>query len=383
MRILIKKATISWQSLLLSLYFILFIAHNVFYGNVIVNILWYVVLGSCFLMGVVWSPIFLTMEMVTYFFIFIIATTVNVMLVGNASLLDIIYAFIYLGIFNLLCDERIKQKYIEFAVYICCLILSLSLLAAGVGNQVFYNTSVNFVSVYLFIPMIVYYARAETLNEKISIMPSLAVTITCILAIGRSGIITAAFFLMTVLLYNTFIEKPERNITNQRLIRVSFFLLVLAFAAYFILSSDRIQTNIYLQRFTRYGLYGTGRSGIIEEYMNATCKSIKNFTFGVRFSDLSLMTKYKNNLHNSYLNMHACYGIFVLGYIILLTFSNIILCIKNKRWIYLGLIIMLYVRSYTDIVFNAGSATTSILFFLLWYIRLTGNNLTVSGIRII
>lgn len=380
MRIRIKKVPLSWQSLLLSLYFVLFIAHNVFYGNLIINILWYIVLGSCFLMGGLWSPISMTWEIALYFSIFILSTMVNVILVGNASPIDILFSFMYLGIYNLFCDYRIKPKYLENTIYICCMILSFSLVAAGVGNTVFYNTSVNFVSVYLFIPMIVFYVRAESANEKIPIMPALAVTITCVLAIGRSGMITAAFFLMAVLIYHTFIDKADNEV-SLRLIRVGFFVLLLAFAAHMILFSNQIQTNIYLQRFMRYGLYGTGRKGITDEYMNAVHKSISNFIFGVSFSDLSLMGYYNNNLHNSYLNIHACYGVVVLGYIILLTLSNIKLCIKNKRWIYLSLMIMLYVRSYTDIVFNAGSATTSVLFFLLWYIRRPGTISPVSSMK--
>ncbi len=369
MKIRIRKGSLSWPSLLLFLYFVLFIAHNVFYGNLIINILWYIVLGSCFLMGVLWSNLSFTRDIYIYFILFIIATILNVMFVGNASLFDIIFSLIYLGIYNLLCDKRIKQKYIENAIYLCCIILSISLISVGVGNSVFYNTSVNFVSVYLFIPMIVYYVRAESLEDRIPIMPALAVTVTCILAIGRSGIITSAFFLLIVIIYNTVIDKPDNNVAVRRLIRVSIFVLILAFAAYFVLHSDKIQTNVYLQRFTKYGLYGTGRKSIIDEYMNVIQKDIKNLIFGVKFSDLSLMDYYRNNLHNSFLNIHACYGIFLLGYIIILTLSNIKMCIANKRWIYLSLMIMLYVRSCTDIVFNAGSASTSVLFFLLWFIR--------------
>ena len=200
MKIRIRKGSLSWPSLLLFLYFVLFIAHNVFYGNLIINILWYIVLGSCFLMGVLWSNLSFTRDIYIYFILFIIATILNMMFVGNASLFDIIFSLIYLGIYNLLCDKRIKQKYIENAIYLCCIILSISLISVGVGNSVFYNTSVNFVSVYLFIPMIVYYVRAESLEDRIPIMPALSVTVTCILSIGRSGIITSAFFLLIVII---------------------------------------------------------------------------------------------------------------------------------------------------------------------------------------
>ena len=115
-------------------------------------------------------------------------------------------------------------------------------------------------------------------------------------------------------------------------------------------------------------MYGTGRTGIWSEYFTNMFQNIKNLFLGVRFSDLSLMIRYKNNLHNSILNIHALYGLVFTLYVCFLLIRIIIMCVKKKNWIYLSVMLVFLVRSMTDRFFGGGQAGTPILLFLLFYI---------------
>ena len=133
--------------------------------------------------------------------------------------------------------------------------------------------------------------------------------------------------------------------------------------------SEKIKTIAVFERFVKFGMYGTGRAGIWKEYIKTASTSLESILAGVEYSELPLMVRYKNNLHNSFFNLHADYGMIVLLYVIFLIIFNCKKCITNKKWIYLSVMTVFFARAFTDKIFGGGSMATPIFIFVLLHIR--------------
>lgn len=356
------------KSAAVMMYFIMLVLHNL-YQSAMIEYIWYLVLMVCFCFGIVKKTIRIKKWPLLLLVFFTLSALANMILVGNSTLVGIGFVFIYIGVYELLAEEGLDDRYILIAIYVNCAIISLNIVRHGLGNAVMGELSNNFVSVLLLIPTIVYYTRLEKERKRIPVLPALAVTVSSFLAVGRSGIITSAMLLLFILWYITISDKNWKNAYNQTLFRI--VIVIAGIAVVFVLISfiGRLQSLPIFQKFTRYGMYGTGRAGMWEEYLETMRPSLKSVVFGVNYKYLPLMVRYKNNLHNSFFNLHADYGLFVLLFVIYLFLLNCRECLKKKQWIYLSMMIVFFVRAFTDRIFGGGSSATPVLFFILLYIH--------------
>ncbi|MDE6873033.1 MAG: hypothetical protein K2P87_01040 [Lachnospiraceae bacterium] len=361
----IRKAS---QSITVMLYFVALVIHNLYHVTAI-DLLWYLILITCFLLGTFRKKIIIYKHLVGLVLLFVLSGVLNILFVGNTSVFDIVFLVFFAGIYQLLVDDELDERFILAAIYLDCLLVAFTIIKTGLGKPIFGELSNNFVSVLLFLPTIVYYIRQEYYHKKISILPALAVTLTCFLAMGRAGIITSAVLLFFIVLYATFSDKNWDNARRLALFRVGVICTAFVLLGVFLLFLDKLLAITVFARFSRYGMYGTGRMGIWEEYISTMAKDVKSILLGVEYSQLPLMVRYRNNLHNSFLNMHADYGILVLFYIIYMFASNCFRCIRAGKWIYLSVMTVLFVRACTDKLFGGGAAATCILIFVLLHIR--------------
>lgn len=355
------------QSIAVMLYFVLLIIHNL-YHTIVIDYLWYLILVVCFLFGTIKKKVMVSKNLTLLLVLFFLFTILNCIFVGNASIEDIIFTIMYAGIYQLLIDDELNDTYILAAIYIDCIIIVFTMMRAGLGEPILGDLSNNFISVLLLLPTIVYYIRTEYYKNSITLMPSISVTIICIMAMGRGGIITAVLLTFCILWYILFLDKNWRFSYNQTLFRIIFGFTGIILIGVVLSYSEKIKTIGVFERFIKYGMYGRGRAGIWEEYITTASESLKNILLGVEYSELPLMVRYKNNLHNSFLNLHADYGIVVLLYVIFVIIFNCEKCIKNKKWIYLSAMAVFFARAFTDKIFGGGSSATPILIFVLLYI---------------
>lgn len=356
------------QSIAVMLYFVMLIIHNL-YHVMMINYLWYLILGICFIFGTIKRKVIFSKNLTWFMTLFLLFTILNYKLVGNASIDSIVFIIMYAGIYQLLIDDELVDAYILAAIYIDCIIIAFAIMRTGLGEPIFRDLSNNYVSVLLLLPTIVYYVRTEYYKNRIRLMPSISVTAVCIMAMGRGGIITTVLLTLFILWYIFFSDKNWKSSYNQTLFRVTFVFVGLIIIGVVLLNSESFNNIAVFEKFAKYGMYGTGRAGIWEEYISTASKSLKSILLGVEYLELPLMVRYKNNLHNSFFNLHADYGIVVLLYVILGIISNCVKCIKNKKWIYLSAMIVFFARAFTDKIFGGGSAATPILIFILLFIR--------------
>ena len=356
------------QSIAVMLYFLMLVMHNLF-QSALLNYAWYLVLGLCFILGVLKKKIRISNSFAALMLLLVVFGLLNYFAVGNATLAGVAFTVIYAGVCLLLMDDGVDERYILIALYADCLLMAYRIIRAGLGNPIFGEMSNNFASVLLFLPTIVYYTRAEYYGKKISIIPSLAVTMTCVLAMGRGGMISAALLSAFLLLYVARTESNWKSKYYQSLFKILLVFLALIVIVVGLSFVDRIKSLSVFERFSKFGMYGTGRAGIWEEYLTNMVRNVKNILLGVSYQDLPLMERYRGNLHNSFFNFHADYGLIVLLFLLGLIASNGVRCIRKKRWIYLSVMIIFFVRAFTDRIFGGGSAATPILFFVLLHIR--------------
>lgn len=356
------------QSIAVMLYFVLLVIHNL-YHTILIDYLWCFILAVCFIFGAIKTTRFFSKNLALFVILFLLFSILNYIIVGNVSIDSIIFIVMYAGIYQLLIDDDLNDTYILTAIYTNCIILAFTIMRTGLGEPIFSNLSNNYVSVLLFLPTIVYYIRTEYYKNRITLMPTISVTIICIMAMGRGGIITAAFLTISILCYILFSDNNRKSLYNQALIRIVFVFVGIIVLGVALSYSEKIKTIAVFERFVKFGMYGTGRAGIWKEYIKTASTSLESILAGVEYSELPLMVRYKNNLHNSFFNLHADYGMIVLLYVIFLIIFNCKKCITNKKWIYLSVMTVFFARAFTDKIFGGGSMATPIFIFVLLHIR--------------
>lgn len=356
------------QSFLVMFYFVFLIIHNI-YRSPIVNYLWQGTIVLCFLAGFARKKSMISKEIVCFVLVIIASAIMNYVFIGNSSYGEIVFVIFYLGIYRLLADEDIDERYILVAIVLDCLLVSMKLISAGLGRSILTDTSNNFISVMLLMPVVVYYLRVEHFNKRILLTPAVLFALTCVLAVGRGGIISGVLLLAMVFAIKYFSDKKEPLRNRSRYLMMFAVGVFCLGAVALLIVKGTVLLNLVLGRFMEKGMYGTGRSRIWGEYFSVMLESIKNILFGVNFSKLALMIRYKNNLHNSFLNMHAYYGLLPVMYIIIRGLRNIQLSLHTKHWLYAAMVTVFFLRAFTDKIFGGGSVATPILFFVIWYIN--------------
>lgn len=356
------------KSLTVMIYFIMMVIQNV-YRSPWIDYTWYAVLLSCFLIGVIKKNLYLSKRFIEMILVFSLCAIINIIAVGNNSISSILFTVLYSGIYIFLMDETIDMNYVKIAIYIDCAIIIFFILKTGLGQPILTELSNNFISVLLFFPTFYYYIKAEYFHMKFGIVPAIVVMITCLLALGRGGIISSVVFAVFILMYWIFSWMKQNRIYGKTGMRLMIFIFLIVLIVLIILNFHLIQEFSVFQRFKKYGMYGTGRISIWKEYFTTMLSRLKNLLFGVKYSDLPLMVTFRNNLHNSFLNVHADYGILATLYLLCMFLFSFLRCIKSKKWVYFSVVLVLFIRSMTDKIFGGGSVGTPLLFFVLLFIR--------------
>ena len=348
------------------LYFLTLVLHNMF-GSTLIRLCWYAVLTGCFFVSI-FSPWKGTLSR-TLLFIFLYAFSglANYAFVGNNGISHLIYTFFYLGIYVLLSDKSIAEKAVAVAIYINCFLLAGMILRTGWSEQVLLESSNNYISVLLFLPLFVYYVRLEHKGKPVSLFPAVSVWVVCLLAQGRGGILVSTIFLGGLSIANALRTQGWKSMRQRKCYRRHLITFWVCLSIMTTLLFSRIMDSVIMARFNEYGMYGTGRGAIWGEYIQHAFAAAENFWWGVQFDSLFQMIRYKNNLHNSFLNVHAFNGIMMLLYLFISICASLFLCLKKRKWISALCIVAFFLRSFTDKIFWGGLAGTPVMFFLLWY----------------
>ena len=229
-------------------------------------------------------------------------------------------------------------------------------------NQLLLANSRNYISILLLSTMLLYYISCLDKKKSVSILPAIIYLFINMYATGRAGIIVAIFLLIGVLFYK-YISVRRKNVK----ILIGFLGIISIFAlCVYILNLDNAiilrLINTKFSAFAQRGYDSNGRFEIWSTFVNNNNKSIGDFLFG---SDATLAMG-DGNLHNSFLQCYASFGILGFVLVIALTIRAFFGGIHKKAFFWLILFGGFILRAVTDRVFFQGYCEVYLYYFLFY-----------------
>lgn len=234
----------------------------------------------------------------------------------------------------------------------------------GLYEPVYLYSSNNYISIYLLAPLVMYYIQSERHKVKIRLIPGIVALAISFVAGSRGGFLTCAILFTGIVVYRYF-AGARNKAAKVALFAVLFvigFLVVISFLPRFV---EKFSDLRVVSRFTQIGMEGSGREEAWEEYFSAV-RSPKGFVFGARLEGLYYMRQYNNNLHNSFLFIHAYFGIVGFLAVLGILAYDSLWGIRNGKWIYLLCLFVYLLRGLTDHLFGAHRLSPVFLFVLLY-----------------
>lgn len=302
--------------------------------------------------------------------------------IGNSSVFMYLTLLRYMGVMLYLLHYRQNPKITSVIMY-TTLFLFIPVLFKNLGYNMFFKSSRNYYSILLLMVNFVYNKSFWDIKKKAPIFPTIASLFISLFAGGRGGIISyLAFFLGSLILnFKLIKENPKSKIIDdlsdtreiaiiteedirrgKRLINRMSYLskykkeILSVFVILFIFTSiytfklvnkkykvftfeiptmiEILEDNItdHSYGFEGKALKSEGRKNLIIKYANYMISNPNFFINGVNLKIDFYFERFLFNLHNSYLGLHAKYG---LGGLLLgayLGFRALITLIKKKEW---------------------------------------------------
>lgn len=298
-----------------------------------------------------------SLKIIKWFVIFDFISCIAVVVNGNYEIYVIFPVITYQGLALLLFLKKEVLAIFNLCLY-CVIGYFFICIGRGVNPDLLLNrASTNYISIILLTLIIIVYLSCKEQNKNFPSLRLLMCTIITIWSGGRSGIITFSTFMLAVLLFskNNKVKERYRVIINV----LKFWLLSFSF----ILAINVIWG--YFQQRVISSLGSEGRFFIWNLYLKNSILSLKNIIFGTSMSNEAIFVYYGRNLHNSFMLLHARFGIVIL-------IATIIIFIKLVRYNYnkkdilmIMIIISVIIRASTDIVFG-GEIMDLVLYYMLF-----------------
>lgn len=273
----------------------------------------------------------------------LICMCANSFLIGNVQSSFIIYSFVTILFGSSFANEDNQFNSRDAMYYSLIVYLSIVIgIAVGGIQSVFRKASTNYISVYTLMPTVVYYIFCEREEKDIKLLPAIICFAFSLLGAGRGGVIASGLLLVFVCLYTTFYLK------QNRLWVLAFIIIVLILLIFLY---DRLLLILF-PSFYSMGFADTGRLTRLEQYFTLFKSSNLYKLFGVPLNQIAILVyRGDNNIHNSFIDIHANYGIFIFSMIVFMIVTTVTRLIKKTKWISLGCVMCILVRGFFDRVF--------------------------------
>lgn len=276
----------------------------------------------------------------------------------NASWDNILWIWAYLGIALLIFRYNISLRML-YIVFCMISIYFFKNAFNGVSPQsVLNDASGNNISIILIFFVILIYLQIDRQNKKVIYFPAIITVVLSFWGNGRAGLIASSVFLLLIFLYQYI------YIMRGNLIPIIKFLTLIIIICFLIHNffGDAIDDFIY--KYDRYGMTSI-RTTIWQEYLNGSVTNLGNFLFGVptRSNIYHYMSYYNGNTHNSFLMLHAKFGIIAFFYVNKIFIQSLYISIKEKKYIIFISVITIIIRSMFD-----WAAFPGIFDVIFWYL---------------
>jgi hypothetical protein len=241
-------------------------------------------------------------------------------------------------------DSKFKTRLIYIPFIAISIYVFISFITGKDLNEIFPDTSRNYISVILLTNISTAYLVDWRQNKTINIWFALITLVLSILAIGRSGILVSLFLLVGALIlrYKEFSSKKKTIVSFALIIPLIVFLFInwnRVVEIYF--SID------YFNRLTALGFKDNAR----ELLRNSYFENLNIFTilFGYNYSNNAVFLMWNKNPHNSFIELHHKVG-FLFFPIVAILFYTLIKFFKTNK-VYFIITASILIRAFTDRVF--------------------------------
>ncbi len=256
----------------------------------------------------------------------------------------IIYLFSSASFAYFLVNNKFKTKFIYIPFIVISAYVLLSFISGRDLNEIFPDTSRNYISVILLTNVSTIYLIDWRQNNIINIWIAIITLTISILAIGRSGIIVSLFLFVCLIAL-----KYKRLSVKKKVIGLS--VLIIPLIIYLLINWNQI-VNIYysIDYFSRLNALGF-KDNARELLRNSYFDNLNIFTllFGYNYSGNGIYSIWNNNPHNSFIELHHKAGFLFFPIVATLFYAILVFLKKNK--FYFIIIVALLIRASTDRVF--------------------------------
>ena len=281
----------------------------------------------------------------------------------NYTFGNVAYTLIYIGLSTILLQNKYSHKMTLILYAFTSLTIIVKLIQNVNVNHIMLATSRNYISVLLLLPMMFYYISCHDKNKPFSVFPVISFFFIGIFSLGRGGVASAGYLTVALCIY----KVMHINNKRQKLIIWMIIVLTTMLAIIYISGLDSLVFGQFLNanfsRFVQKGVTDEARLYYWSSFLENNKQSFLTFLFG---SDVHLIRS-DGNLHNSFLQSYAAFGIVGFLIIIGLSIRSMFMSIRKKDYLYLILFIGLAIRAFTDVIFFQGYCEIFLYYFLFYW----------------
>ncbi len=280
----------------------------------------------------------LIMSVILLFFM-----TICIFFNENCSGFDLFWIWCYLGIAMLMLEYSLSYNLVLMIYYCFIVYIVINILKGNASNSIIYTGSENNISVYLLLMLSLYFILKEE-NGSFAIKDFVHVVFGLLVSFwsaSRAGALCFGIMLIFMILYYMKISGKK--------IRLIVLMAVALICAYFLLDRYAFILGNIQSKISKYGNTSL-RTVIWKEYLSSATSSIQSFFFGPNTKDSTYywLSFYGGNTHNSFLTLHANYGLAIFAIVIILLIKSIFVFLSNKKILSSLCLVLLILRSCFD-----------------------------------
>ncbi|PNJ93104.1 hypothetical protein CEP14_14010 [Cylindrospermopsis raciborskii C04] len=280
--------------------------------------------------------------------ILLLGFLLNSLVSSNTSIANLAILLSNVGIALFLFQRKLASFVLPFTylvfVFVCGYFIYFIIYRGIDPNKIFLLSSRNTVSMLLIYYSAILYIITDKVGFGKPILPAAVTLILSVISYGRSGIISSFFLITGILLLNSS-EKRKSTEFN-----IFIFFCGIVFLTFIVANRAdivKVINNIthYFQYLELKGLADRdGRELIWRRYISAI--DWVRFIFGSDRKYASSLVGFGGNYHNSFLELHANFGISGIIYMCLLL--NAMLKLFNLNRLLLLILVTIVIRLSTD-----------------------------------
>lgn len=321
----------------------------------------YILVGiSSIIVTIVLKGINKQIRLLLFIFIYIIAGLLGSIINQNIEIQEAMWPLGFMGMAMLILNFNINKKIVKLVFYFIAFYLLGSILLNGIDNYQLSSSrnSISIIMLFYFSLLIIHLVKEK---QGISYFPILLSLLVVTIAIGRSGIFTFLIISFVFIFINRSTYPYNIKINSKFLITITIISLALLFGI------DRLP-ELFPMAYSNFQENGleSSRTFIWKDYISASMSSIKNVLFGTPIEGTFFLDLYSNNLHNSFLMLHAKYGLVIVLLVIALIIRAVIHFIKTQNSVLLIILISVLFRMQFDYT-NFNAQLDVILIYLVFH----------------